>query len=550
MTQVLLIQPPIRDFYLTAKRTIPYGLATMAAALRREGFSVSIFDGLATGRSRIIDRPLSMAYLDPYYGQQDKSPFALFHHYRHYGYSFDHIGQMARGSGAFLVGISSLFTPYSDEALATARAVKQFHPDCAVVVGGHHPTALPAAVMAEPAVDYAIRGEGEDTLPILARALKRGTALDQVPGIVFRKSDGQLHVSPPAATKDLDAYPLPALDLIKSSFYQRAGKGSAVITASRGCPMKCSYCALAGSSLTHRRRSVASVMAEITAWIGDGAAGFIDFEDENLTLDRTWARRLFSEIHQRFNSSNLELRAMNGLYPPSLDEAMIRQMQAIGFQTLNLALGTTCLDQLQRFCRPDVRDGLERSLRMAKKLGMGAVSYIIASAPGQSPESSVADLVYLASQPTLAGVSMFYPAPGSADYDLCQQKGLLPPDFSLMRGSALPVSDATDRTQAATLLRLGRILNFIKGLVADGIDLPAPSWNVLPWVHETDRRAIGLRLLGWFLRDGKIRGVTMDGMVYEHTTAKDLSGIFIEGLEKAMGPKSRAFQAHGGSSAD
>jgi hypothetical protein len=33
MVDILLIQPPIADFYHTAKRTIPYGLASIAAAV-------------------------------------------------------------------------------------------------------------------------------------------------------------------------------------------------------------------------------------------------------------------------------------------------------------------------------------------------------------------------------------------------------------------------------------------------------------------------------------------------------------------------------------
>ena len=38
MVDILLIQPPIRDFYLTAKRTIPYGLASIASALILNGW--------------------------------------------------------------------------------------------------------------------------------------------------------------------------------------------------------------------------------------------------------------------------------------------------------------------------------------------------------------------------------------------------------------------------------------------------------------------------------------------------------------------------------
>ncbi len=535
MDKILLIQPPIRDFYLTAKRTIPYGLMCIASALRREGFAVEMFDGLAAGRSRIIDRPPEMAYLDPYYGREDRSPFGLFHHFKHFGYSFEHIGAVARDSGAFLVGIASLFTPYAGEALETARAVKRFHPDCAVVLGGHHPAALPAAVLADPAVDYVIRGEGEAALPVLAKALKGGMDVGTVPGIGFRKGDGGLHLSAPAMMPDPDDYPLPALDLMKHAFYRRAGGGSAVVTASRGCPLKCSYCCLAGSPLTYRRRSVASVTAEIERAVNDFGAGFIDFEDENLTLNREWARRLLAEIRGRFRGRNLELRAMNGLYPPSLDAEMIRLMKTAGFRTLNLSLGSTSLSQLRRFNRPDVRDGLERSLVLAAEVGLEAVTYIIVGAPGQSPRESAADLNYLAERPTLAGVSVFYPAPGSADYAACEAAGLLPERFSLMRASALPISHATDRTGAATLLRLGRMLNFMKGLAADGLDPPAPSRNVRSRLTETDRRAVGSRLLAWFLGDGKIRGATSDGKVYEHVADPDLARMFLQGPAAAGG---------------
>lgn len=535
MDKILLIQPPIRDFYLTAKRTIPYGLMCIAAALRREGFSVEIFDGLATGRSRIIDRPLEMAYLDPYYGREDRSPFGLFHHFKHFGYSFEHIGNVARNSGAFLVGIASLFTPYAEEALETARAVKRFHPDCAVVLGGHHPTALPEPVLAAPAVDFVIRGEGEAGLPMLAKALKGGMRLEDVPGIGFRKEDGRFHVSAPAVMSDLDDYPLPALDLMKHAFYRRAGRGSAVATASRGCPMRCSYCSLAGSPLPYRRRSVPLVMAEIEWAATDFGVGFIDFEDENLTLDRRWGRRLLTKIHDRFGRRRLELRAMNGLYPPSLDAEMIRWMKRAGFRTLNLSLGTVSPSGLRRFNRPDVQDGLERALGCAHTQGLDAVTYIIVGAPGQPPHESVADLAYLAARPTLAGVSVFYPAPGSADYGKCSAAGLLPDRFSLMRASALPISDVTDRTQSATLLRLGRLLNFIKGLTAEGVDLPAPSRDVRPRLAETDRRALGKRLLGWFLGDGKIRGAAPDGRVYEHLIDADLARMFRQELDAAGG---------------
>ncbi len=532
MPDILLIQPPIRDFYLTAKRTVPYGLACIAAALRDAGFSVEILDGLATAKSRVVDLPPEMTYLREYYAKPDISPFALFYHFRHFGYSFEHIGKKAKDSGAFLVGISSLFTAYSDEALETARIIRKFHPTCQIVLGGHHPTAMPEKVMECQAVDFVLRGEGEAAMPALAEILKSSPRPDlaAVPGIVFRKPDGTLHISEPAMMKHLDDYPLPAMDLVKHAFYKRGKKASTVVAASRGCPMKCSYCCVGTSSLRYRRRSVESVLREIEIAVTQYDAGFIDFEDENLSLNRKWFLELLHEIKRRFGG--LELRAMNGLFPPSLDdEEIIRAMKSAGFKTLNLSVGTTSPEQLKRFRRPDVGEAVRHLMRLAEKYGLEVVCYVIAGAPGQNAEDSVSDIVRLARQNALVGVSVFYPAPGSADFALCQTEGLLPPHLSLMRSDALPISHATTRLESVTLLRLARIANFIKSLTDTGELLPEAS--LFPEdavVNLHDRKAVGKQLLGWFLHDGKIRGLTPEGEIFEHKVSAKLAKKFIHCL--------------------
>ncbi len=99
MTDVLLVQPPIRDFYLTAKRTIPYGLACVAAALEAKRFSVQILDGLATDRSRSLPLPAELNHLQEFYGRPDASPFSLFNRFRHFGFSFEHIARNVRENG-------------------------------------------------------------------------------------------------------------------------------------------------------------------------------------------------------------------------------------------------------------------------------------------------------------------------------------------------------------------------------------------------------------------------------------------------------------------
>ena len=243
MTDILLIQPPIKDFYLTAKRTIPYGLAAIATVLSREGFAVEILDALATPKSRVIDLPEELSYLQTYYGRSDLSPFRLFHKFRHYGYSFQHIAEKARASGAFLIGISSLFTPYADAAIQTAEHVKAAHPACKIVIGGHHPTVLPNSVLKSRAVDFVLRGDGEVGMPALAKALKGGHPVHHVPGIAYRAQDGTLQVNEPAIMEDLDKYPVPAFNFFRYPHYQRGGRNSALGApfgaGHRGSPAGC-----------------------------------------------------------------------------------------------------------------------------------------------------------------------------------------------------------------------------------------------------------------------------------------------------------------------
>jgi anaerobic magnesium-protoporphyrin IX monomethyl ester cyclase len=102
-----------------------------------------------------------------------------------------------------------------------------------------------------------------------------------------------------------------------------------------------------------------------------------------------------------------------------------------------------------------------------------------------------------------------------------------------MRATALPLEHHTDRTQAVTLLRLGRILNFVKALVDNGRAIPQPAALPAGKLPATlDRQAVGRILLAAFLRDGTIYGVERDGRVYAHQTDVALVRVFLEGLKR------------------
>jgi hypothetical protein len=125
---------------------------------------------------------------------------------------------------------------------------------------------------------------------------------------------------------------------------------------------------------------------------------------------------------------------------------------------------------------------------------------------------------------------VFYPAPGSPDYDLCRRLDLLPGFLGRMRASALPIEHTTRRIESATLLRLGRILNFMKYLLDHGIPVPAPRHSEATALEPKDRILVGRSLLARFLADGSIPGLTPDGRAYEHHVAPRLCERFLSGL--------------------
>lgn len=534
MNKIILIQPPIQEFYLTRKRTIPYGLASIAASLEKQGFPTQILDALARDKSRPIDYPPKFKYLNAFYGRSDLSLFSLFHSFKHFGYAHGHMGKLVRDKQPFLVGISSLFTAYGDQALETARAVKQFYPQAYTVLGGHHPTLFPEETLACDAVDFVLRGEGEVSLPLLCRFLteypKQPELLEKIPGVAFRRKT-DIFINPPAWIDDLDSIPLPSLEKINQTYYYRKKKAAITVVASRGCPMPCSYCSVSATSsyAKFRQRSVSGILMEIQDQAENLDIGFIDFEDENLTLNKNWALDLLSGIQDIFKGKEVELRAMNGLFPPSLDREILLAMKGAGFKTLNLSVGSFSLKQLSRFKRPDVRKAHDRVVDTAKELGLNCVSYIIGAAPGQTALSTLNDLILLAGHQTLAGLSIFYPAPGSLDYARCEQMNLLPSDFSLMRSTALPLDHTTSRLQAITLLRLARVLNFLKSMIDTKGYLPAPE----PCSQSTidlkgmEREALSEKLIQWFLWDGIIRGLDKKGQIYAHEIDQDLTQEFL-----------------------
>ncbi len=98
-----------------------------------------------------------------------------------------------------------------------------------------------------------------------------------------------------------------------------------------------------------------------------------------------------------------------------------------------------------------------------------------------------------------------------------------------MRSSTLPLSGKTTRRDSVTLMRLGRILNFMKALNSQSNDRLGDNYRMK---MGQERVTQGVRLLKMFFEDGNIRGINPDGEVFDHLVSRNLTAAFLEGLKK------------------
>jgi radical SAM superfamily enzyme YgiQ (UPF0313 family) len=247
--RVLLLRPDARERFGLGPffRVEPLGLEYLGAALGRAGHQVELVD-LRVGRRRSRERP-------------------------------------------GVVCISCIHTLDVPEARRLARRSKARWPGVFVVLGGHAAAADPSAFGAE--VDAVGLGPGERTLPRLVDALERGASTRGLPGFRFRATD----LCRSASDADgLDGSLLPARSLVERfRRHYRCVHRSPIwaIETGRGCPFRCSFCAVGGTE-SYRARDIDAVATDFVETGGD-----VFVIDDLFFYPRDRSRELAAELARR-----------------------------------------------------------------------------------------------------------------------------------------------------------------------------------------------------------------------------------------------------------
>jgi anaerobic magnesium-protoporphyrin IX monomethyl ester cyclase len=142
-----------------------------------------------------------------------------------------------------LIGIT-VQTPHVPEVSRAVRIARQAAPGAMIALGGPHVTYTVAETLATmPEVDVLARGEGDQIVVDLARAVAAGDGLERVPGISFRR-DGAVVETPAPPLADVTRLPMPAFHLLPMERYYWPALGGRFFTlvTSRGCPFHCTFC--------------------------------------------------------------------------------------------------------------------------------------------------------------------------------------------------------------------------------------------------------------------------------------------------------------------
>ena len=359
--KVMLMQP---NFSLLGRRSwklIPYGLCLLKACCRDE-FDVTIYD--------------------PNFDNESENE----------------IKKKLLKSKPDVVGITSFSTEYIEEIYYHARFIKAVLPDVKIILGGALPTVWVEKVITCTDIDYFVMGEGE----IVLKELLKGISADDekqiatIKGIAFRRHNQNIINDRPEFIDNLDSVPFPDysdLDFIKYGNFKhkfahtlltRQTPYAQTIT-SRGCPMKCTFCAASTvSGRKVRLRSAENVLAEIAHLRNLYGIKEVIFLDDHFLFDRQRALDIMHGIGERF--PDMTWKCVN-VAVFSLDKQLLEAMLASGCNQITLSIESGDKDVLKRLIKKPVDLKKAKQIAdMAKAMGIEVISNFVVGTPGETWE--------------------------------------------------------------------------------------------------------------------------------------------------------------------
>ena len=411
MSKITFINPP---WYFEDKRAIRLsqnlGLGYLASYLEKHGHKVTIIDALAEGRN--ICKKVRIKYQE----------------FLQVGLSYQDILKRIPEDSDY-IGISAPFTNNAPIVRELSYVIKSQLRDKLIILGGAYPSLLPGDALSED-IDFCIVGEGE--IPLLE--MLSGKDPMTISGVVTCED---MPVSSGCADviENLDTIPCPAREKLPMDAYfgfssargKKTYRTVSLIT-SRGCPYDCAFCSVHYlNGYKWRARTSANVIGEIEQLRKKYMIEHIEFEDDNLILDKRRAIEIFDGIKiMNKTKSGISWSTPNGIRIDNLDEELLVKIKKSNCSSITLAIESGDPLILEKMSKKLDLKKAEYIAESAVKLNMKVKVFFMLGYPGET-EESFAKTLSLVNKLKKTGVSVFHfnitrAYPGTRLFDECRKK--------------------------------------------------------------------------------------------------------------------------------
>lgn len=276
-------------------------------------------------------------------------------------------------------GFSTICSSYP-LTLRIAERVKRARPDSVVVLGGPQASVVDVASMrAFPYVDYVVRGEAEETLPLLLDALGAGTPPTGIAGLTFRNGTEVERTPNAPVIQDLDGLPTPAFH--RYPYIDQCRDVS--IELGRGCPFACEFCST--NDFFRRRfrlKSPGRVLDEMRKVRREYGITAFDLVHDMFTVDRRKVVEFCETLLQSGESFQWSCSARTDC----VDNELIALMHRAGCRGIFFGIETGSA-RLQKIVkkRIDLHEAMAR-LECADRHGIKTAASLITGFPEETME--------------------------------------------------------------------------------------------------------------------------------------------------------------------
>jgi len=315
-----------------------------------------------------------------------------------------------------VIGCTAI-TPSIYKAERVLEIAKEEHPGAVTVLGGVHATFMFKQVLSEaPWVDVIVRGEGEEIIVELIRAIDEGhwpTEAADIKGLAYTK-DGEIVATQAAPTvKNLEGID-PDWSILEweKYIYVPLGVRVAIPNMARGCPFTCSFCSQWKFWRDYRVRDPKAVVDEIEKLVNDHGVGFFILADEEPTINR----KKFTEFCEELIARGLPDKVKWGINTRVTDIWRDRHRLHLWRRAglVHVSLGTEAAAQmkLDRFNKETTIEQNKTAIRLLREADIFVEAQFIVGMENETAET-LEETYQMAWdwQPDLANWAMYTPWP-------------------------------------------------------------------------------------------------------------------------------------------